>query len=71
MCLNSTKTILNKKKDKKIVEYTAIIALVYIVIYTLFGLVVTFGKNPYSNTFKGFLNNFFQKYCNITNNNLQ
>lgn len=59
MCLNSSKTILNKKKDKKIIEYTAIIALVYIVIYTLFGLVVTFGKNPYSNTFKGFLNNLW------------
>lgn len=59
MCLNSSKTILNKKKDKKILEYTAIIALVYIVIYTLFGLVVTFGKNPYSNTFKGFLNNLW------------
>lgn len=59
MCLNSSKTILNKKKDKKIIEYTAIISLVYIVIYTLFGLVVTFGKNPYSNTFKGFLNNLW------------
>lgn len=59
MCLNSSKTKLNKKKEKKILEYTAIIALVYIVIYTLFGLVVTFGKNPYSNTFKGFLNNLW------------
>lgn len=51
--------IINKGNEKKIVQYTIIGALVYIIVYFLSGLFVTFGKNPYSNTFLGIIKNFW------------
>ena len=47
----------NKKLRKEIIEYVLIACLVYIFVYLISGLFVTFGKNPYSRTLKGiFLN---------------
>lgn len=50
---------INKKKDNRMTQTSAVVALIYIVIYTLFGLIVTFGRNPYSVTIKGILINFW------------
>lgn len=53
------KTFENKKLKRPIIQYTIIAVLVWIIIYMLSGLVVTFGKNPYSTTTKGLLYNFW------------
>ena len=53
------KNIENKKLKKSIMQYTTIAALAFIIIYMLSGLVVTFGKNPYSTTLTGFVHNFW------------
>lgn len=53
------KSIENKKLQKTIIQYTVIAVLTYIIIYLLSGLVVTFGRNPYSTTFKGVLINLW------------
>lgn len=51
--------IINKRNEKKIVQYTIVGALVYIIVYFLSGLFVTFGRNPYSNTFSGIITNLW------------
>ena len=53
------KFYLTYKLKKEILDYTLIAVLIYIIMYLLFGLFVTFGKNPNSNTLKGFLINFW------------
>lgn len=49
----------NKKLKKQIINYTLIACLVYIIVYLISGLFVTFGKNPYSTTIKGLLTNIW------------
>ena len=53
------KQINNSKITKKSKEYAAIGALAYIIISLLLGLIVTFGKNPYSKTLLGILTNIW------------
>jgi signal peptidase len=50
---------IKKKKDEQIFKYSMIAGLVYIIIYLLSGIVVSYGKNPYSNTLKGILINIW------------
>lgn len=50
---------INKKKDKKVIELAFLTGLSYTIIYSLFGIWVTFGKNPYSITIKGILTNLW------------
>ena len=50
---------INKSKDRKMVQISAVIALLYIAIYSVFGFLVTFGKNPYSITIIGILTNIW------------
>ena len=50
---------LTHKLKKEILDYTLKAVLIYIILYLFFGLFVTFGKNPNSNTFKGFFINFW------------
>ncbi|MCL2859958.1 MAG: hypothetical protein FWF46_05275 [Oscillospiraceae bacterium] len=61
------KGIYKKKLKKEIINYSAIAALAYIAITLLSGLFVTFGKNPYATTLRGFLTNLwiFRKCNNI------
>lgn len=49
----------NKKLGREIIEYTLIACLVYIIVYMISGLFVTFGNNPYSRTLKGILTNLW------------
>ena len=49
----------NTKLRKKIIQYTTVAALTYLVIYLLSGLFVTFGNNPYNTTLKGLIINFW------------
>ena len=53
------KTYENQKFKKEIIEYTLIACLVYILVYLISGLFVTFGKNPYARTIKGILTNLW------------
>ena len=53
------KQINSSKITKKSKEYAAIGALAYIIISLLLGLIVTFGKNPYSKTLLGILTNIW------------
>ena len=53
------KQINSSKITKKSKEYAAIGALAYIIISLLLGLIVTFGKNPYSKTLLGILTNMW------------
>lgn len=53
------KQINNSKITKKSKEYAVIGALAYIIISLLLGLIVTFGKNPYSKTLLGILTNIW------------
>ena len=53
------KNIENKKLKKPIIQYTIIASLAFIIIYMLSGLVVTFGKNPYSATLTGLMHNLW------------
>lgn len=49
---------INQTKDKKVVQMSFIAGLTYVILYSLFGIWVSFGKNPYSITIKGFVTNF-------------
>lgn len=51
--------ITNKRNEKKIIQYIIVAALLYIIIYFLCGIFVTFGRSPYSNTIKGILTNLW------------
>lgn len=53
------KNIENKKLRKPIIQYTIIAILIYIIVYMLSGLVVTFGKNPYSTNLIGLFHNLW------------
>ena len=53
------KNIEKKKLRKEIIYYTLIAVIVYILTYMISGLFITFGKNPYSRTFKGVLINLW------------
>ena len=53
------KNVENKKLKKPIIEYTIIATLVFIIVYMLSGLFVTFGKNPYNTTITGLLHNLW------------
>ena len=54
-----TKIYTNTKLRKKIIQYTTVAVLTYLVVYLLSGLFVTFGKNPYNTTLKGLIINFW------------
>ena len=47
----------NRKLRNNIIFYTIVAVLVYIIVYMLSGLFVTFGNNPYNTSFKGLLIN--------------
>lgn len=53
------KNYTNTKLRKKMIQYTIVASLTYLIVYLLSGLFVTFGKNPYSTTFEGLLINFW------------
>lgn len=53
------KNIENKKLKKPIIQYTIISVLIFIIIYMLSGLVVTFGKNPYNTNLNGLIQNLW------------
>lgn len=53
------KTYDNHRFKKQIIQYTLIACLVYIIVYLVSGLFVTFGKNPYSTTIKGLITNLW------------
>ena len=53
------KNIENRKLKKPIMEYTIIATLVFIIVYMLSGLFVTFGKNPYNARPIGLLHNLW------------
>ncbi len=53
------KSMENRKLKKPIMEYTIIATLVFIFVYMLSGLFVTFGKNPYNTTIIGLLHNLW------------
>lgn len=44
---------------KEIIQYTLIAILLYSLVYLLSGLLIGFGKNPYSTTIRGIIINFF------------
>ena len=48
-----------KKIKKEIISYIIIGALSYIIIYVISGIVISFGKNPYSTTVIGYLTNLW------------
>lgn len=48
-----------KKIKKEIISYIIIAALSYIVAYILSGIFISFGKNPYATTPKGYLTNMW------------
>lgn len=47
------------KLKKEILDYTLVSVLFYIILYLIFGLFVSFGKNPNSTTILGILTNFW------------
>ena len=49
----------NKKLKKEIIEYTLIACLIYVIVYMISGLFVTFGNNPYSRSLKGIITNLW------------
>ncbi|MBR3163472.1 MAG: signal peptidase I [Clostridia bacterium] len=49
----------NKKMQKPIIQYAIIASLIFIIVYMLSGLVVTFGHNPYSTTIRGLIHNLW------------
>ena len=49
----------NRRLKKPIMEYTIIATLVFIIVYMLSGLFVTFGKNPYNATPIGLMHNLW------------
>ena len=54
-----------KRLKKEIVSYILIASFSFIIIYMIYGLFVTFGKNPYSTTLKGYLINLWISYSII------
>lgn len=48
-----------KKIKKEIISYIIIAALSYIIAYILSGIFISFGKNPYATTIKGYLTNMW------------
>lgn len=52
--------IYEKQKIKKeIIQYSLIAVLTYVIVYLISGLFISFGKNPYFTTFKGFILNIW------------
>ena len=54
-----SKIYTNTKLRKKIIHFTIVAVLSYLIVYLLSGLFVTFGKNPYNTTLKGLIINFW------------
>ena len=54
-----SKNIESKKIQKPIIQYTLIATLIFIIIYMLSGLIVTFGNNPYNTSFQGIIRNIW------------
>lgn len=57
--LSLGKLYTNTKLRKKIIQYTTVATLTYLIVYMLSGLFVTFGENPYSTTIKGLIINLW------------
>lgn len=53
------KSIENKKLKNQINYYVIVASLVYIIVYMLSGLIVTFGNNPYNTTLIGLIHNLW------------
>lgn len=51
--------MVNKRNEKKVFQYAIVAGLIYIIVYFLSGLFVTFGRSPYSNTIIGIITNFW------------
>lgn len=49
----------NRKLKRNILQYTIISVLIYIIIYMVSGLFVTFGKNPYNTNLIGLIENIW------------
>lgn len=49
----------NTKLRRKIMQYTIVATLTYLIVYMLSGLFVTFGRNPYSTTLQGLIINLW------------
>lgn len=52
-------TLYKKSLKKEIIQYTITASLVYVLIYLVSGLFVTFGKNPYSRAIEGVMTNLW------------
>ena len=60
--VNIPKGYASKRLKKEIISYILIASFSFIIIYMISGLFVTFGKNPYSTTIKGFFINLWIFY---------
>ena len=49
----------NKKYKKTTIQYVIITVLTYVILFLISGLFLTYGKNPYSTTFKGIMLNLY------------
>lgn len=59
MYTTTTPQIINKRNEKKVFQYAIVAALIYVIVYFISGLFVTFGRSPYSNTIIGLITNLW------------
>ena len=57
LAISMRKSFENKKLKRNILQYTTVAVLVYIIVYMVSGLFVTFGRNPYNTSFIGLIKN--------------
>ena len=57
LAISMRKSFENKKLKRNIIQYTTVAVLVYIIVYMVSGLFVTFGRNPYNTSFIGLIKN--------------
>lgn len=50
---------IKKKKEEQVIKYSIIAGLIYVIAFLLSGLLDSYGTNPYSTTFKGFIINIW------------
>lgn len=59
LAISMRKSFENKKLKRNILQYTTVAVLVYIIVYMVSGLFVTFGRNPYNTSFIGLIKNIW------------
>lgn len=59
LAISMRKSFENKKLKRNIIQYTTVAVLVYIIVYMVSGLFVTFGRNPYNTSFIGLIKNIW------------